>query len=37
MSESELLDSFGEQPVALVKWPDGRQALIAIVPAASVQ
>ena len=37
MSESELLDSFDEQPVALVKWPDGRQALIAIVPAASVQ
>jgi hypothetical protein len=26
----ELLDSFPGQPVALVKWPDGRQQLLAI-------
>ena len=26
----ELLDTFGDQPVALVTWPDGRQKLLAI-------
>jgi hypothetical protein len=30
LTQSELLDSFGDQPVALVVWPDGRQQLLAI-------
>ena len=30
LSREELLDSFGDQPVALVTWPDGRQQLLAI-------
>ena len=30
LTKSELLDSFGDQPVALVTWPDGRQTLLAI-------
>jgi|GEM_PF-5616160 len=33
LTESELLDSFGDQPVALVTWPDGRQQLLAITRA----
>jgi hypothetical protein len=33
LTESELLDSFGDQPVALVTWPDGRQQLLAIAHA----
>jgi hypothetical protein len=30
LSPNELLDSFGDQPVALITWPDGRQQLLAI-------
>ena len=30
LTKNELLDSFGDQPVALVTWPDGRQQLLAI-------
>ena len=30
LTQHELLDSFGDQPVALVTWPDGRQKLLAI-------
>jgi hypothetical protein len=30
LTPDELLDSFGDQPVALVTWPDGRQQLFAI-------
>ena len=30
LTQNELLDSFGDQPVALVTWPDGRQQLLAI-------
>jgi hypothetical protein len=29
-TEDELLSSFGDRPVALVTWPDGRQQLFAI-------
>lgn len=31
LSSEELLDSFGDQPVALVTYPDGSQRLISIV------
>jgi hypothetical protein len=34
LTQNELLDSFGDQPVALVTWPDGRQQLLAIAPPA---
>jgi hypothetical protein len=30
LSPDELLDAFGDQPVALVTYPDGRQQLLAI-------
>lgn len=30
LTPKELLDSFGDRPVALVTWPDGRQQLLAI-------
>lgn len=30
LTKQELLDSFGDQPVALITWPDGRQKLLAI-------
>ncbi len=30
LTENELLDSFQDQPVALVTWPDGRKQLLAI-------
>lgn len=30
LTKKELLDSFGDQSVALVTWPDGRQQLYAI-------
>jgi len=30
LTPAELLDAFGDQPVALVTWPDGRQQLLAI-------
>lgn len=30
LTPNELLDSFGDQPVALITWPDGRQQLLAI-------
>jgi len=33
LTKNELLDSFGDQPVALVTWPDGRQQLLAIAHA----
>ena len=33
LTADELLDSFGDQSVGLVTWPDGRQQLIAITPA----
>jgi hypothetical protein len=33
LTRDELLDSFGDQPVALVTWPDGRQQLLAIARA----
>ncbi len=32
LNGEELLDSFPDQPVALVTWPDGRQQLLAITP-----
>ena len=31
LTGSELLDAFGDQPVALVTYPDGSQRLLAIV------
>lgn len=31
MTKEELLDSFGEQPVALATYPDGSQRLLTIV------
>lgn len=31
LTTNELLDSFGEQPVALVTFPDGTQRLLALV------
>jgi hypothetical protein len=39
LSQNELLDSFGDQPVALITWPDGRQQLLAIArpPARDVR
>jgi hypothetical protein len=33
LTQSELLDSFGDQPIALVTWPDGRQQLLTIARA----
>lgn len=30
LTKNELLASFGDQPVALVTWPDGRQKLLTI-------
>ena len=30
LNKHELLEAFGDQPVALVTWPDGRQKLLAI-------
>jgi len=30
LTQNELLDSFGDEPVALITWPDGRQQLLAI-------
>ncbi len=33
LTDDELLDSFGDQSVGLVTWPDGRKQLIAITPA----
>jgi hypothetical protein len=30
LTEHELLDSFGDQPVALVTMPDGRKRLLSI-------
>jgi hypothetical protein len=34
LTENELLDSFSDQPVALVTWPDGRKQLLAIAHSA---
>ncbi|RFC48698.1 MAG: hypothetical protein DVB22_002833 [Verrucomicrobia bacterium] len=31
----ELLDAFGDQPVALVTYPDGRQQLLAVLRSPS--
>jgi hypothetical protein len=31
LTDDELLDAFGDQPVALVTYPDGSQRLLAIV------
>ncbi len=35
LSPDELLDAFGDQPVALVTYPDGRQQLLAILRSPS--
>jgi hypothetical protein len=40
LTSDELLDSFPDQPIALVTWPDGRQQLLAIAhpaPASKIR
>ena len=37
LTADELLDSFGDQPVALVTYPDGTQRLLALVRPAMLR